>query len=79
MLEPGTPDMTTLFDQLGLDSSEAAIDAFVAEHKPLDAAIALVDAPFWTPAQGQFIAESIDQDAAWAIVVDELDARLRAV
>ena len=40
--------------------------------------VALADAPCWTPAQAAFLREEILEDADWAEVVDQLDARLRA-
>lgn len=66
----------TLFDQLGLDSSEKAIQDFIRQHrirddKPLD------QAEFWSEAQAQFIRESWQNDADWVDMVDHLDAQLR--
>ncbi|HUN00878.1 MAG TPA: DUF2789 domain-containing protein [Halothiobacillus sp.] len=68
--------LADLFAQLGLPNTPVEIDAFIAQH-PLVPAIALVDAPFWSTAQAQFLRESIEQDADWAEAVDHLDARLR--
>lgn len=70
--------LRALFDQLGLPSNSGAIDAFIAEHRPLADDIALADAPFWTPAQAQFLREEFDEDADWAELVDQLNVRLRA-
>jgi hypothetical protein len=69
--------LSDLFAQLGLPNSAAEIDAFVARHAPLSSTVALVDAPFWTPSQVEFLSESLDADADWAEAVDHLDARLR--
>ncbi|MHB8921664.1 MAG: DUF2789 domain-containing protein [Halothiobacillus sp.] len=69
--------LSDLFAQLGLPNSAAAIDGFIAGHGGLISGIALVDAPFWTPAQTQFLRESLEQDADWAEAVDHLDAMLR--
>ncbi|MGQ9724315.1 MAG: DUF2789 domain-containing protein [Tepidimonas sp.] len=66
-----------LFDQLGLPSDEASIRRFIADHSPLPPAVALADAPFWTPAQAQLLREARCQDADWAEVVDRLDVALR--
>lgn len=68
--------LNTLFDQLGLDSSEKAIQDFISQHrirhdKPLD------QAEFWTASQAQFIRESWQNDADWVDIVDHLDALLR--
>ena len=68
----------SLFDQLGLPSSESEIQRFIAEHRPLSETVALADASFWTPAQAQFLREEIREDADWAEVVDQLNLALRA-
>jgi len=72
-----TPDMPALFRQLGLEAATADIDAFVNRHGPLATGVELADAPFWSDAQAAFLQEALASDGAWAIVVDELDARLR--
>ena len=69
--------LSDLFAQLGLPNSAEDIDAFIAAHAPLPSAVALVDAPFWTPSQASFLQESLQMDADWAEAVDHLDARLR--
>lgn len=69
------PRMTNLFEQLGLDSSEEAIQNFIATHQ-LSAETLIVNAPFWTDGQRQFLAEKIKSDGAWAIVVDQLNEAL---
>jgi len=67
--------MTNLFLQLGLDASEAGIAGFIKTHQ-LPADMDLVDAPYWNEAQRQFLAEQLKADAAWAIVVDQLNESL---
>lgn len=67
-----------LFDQLGLDSWEEAINRFIEDNGDLDAGISLVDAPFWNDAQRTFLNEAIEEDSDWAEVVDHLDALLRS-
>ncbi|WP_409421046.1 DUF2789 domain-containing protein [Pseudaeromonas sp. ZJS20] len=69
--------LPALFRQLGLADEPEAIRTFVAAHGPLDAALALHDASFWSPAQAQFLRQSKADDADWAEVVDELDVMLR--
>ena len=69
--------MNTLFDQLGLSSSDDAIDTFIAQHKPIPATIDLHEATFWSSAQANALKQLKDEDADWAIFVDELDTRLR--
>lgn len=68
--------MTSLFAQLGLPADQAAIEEFIARHRPLDNDIALYRAPFWSPAQRAFLKEEIIEDADWAGVIDELNGRL---
>lgn len=69
--------MAALFAQLGLPSSEAAIENFM-QNNHLPPEIPLENAAFWNVGQAQFIREAISQDADWAEVVDHLDAQLRA-
>ncbi|WP_017444442.1 DUF2789 domain-containing protein [Gayadomonas joobiniege] len=66
-----------LFEQLGLDNSDAAIDAFIARHRPLDESTAIYDADFWSRGQAAFLKEALEDDSNWAEVVDQLDAQLR--
>ncbi|WHP07490.1 MULTISPECIES: DUF2789 domain-containing protein [Acinetobacter] len=69
------PRMTNLFEQLGLDSGEAAIAQFIDSHQ-LEANINIVDAVYWSEAQRQFLAEKIKSDGEWAIIVDQLNESL---
>jgi hypothetical protein len=69
------PTLETLFDQLGLDSTPEAIDAFIVAH-PLPEDVKLIDAPFWSVQQAAFLKEELREDAEWAIPVDELNQRL---
>lgn len=66
-----------LFAQLGLPADEAAIGQFITSHTPLAQDIALADAPFWTPAQSEFLREQLLEDADWAELVDQLNLALR--
>lgn len=70
-----TPTLTTLFEQLGLESDLSSIDAFIASH-PLPKNIKLSEATFWTPQQARFLKKELREDAEWALVVDELNERL---
>jgi Protein of unknown function (DUF2789) len=65
-----------LFAQLGLPSDEAGIRAFIAQHRPLPAGVALADAAFWTPAQAALLREQLREDADWAEVIDQLNLAL---
>lgn len=68
--------LSNLFAQLGLPTDVAAIDGFIAAHRPLGNGIALYRAPFWTASQRAFLKEEIIEDADWAGVIDELNSRL---
>jgi hypothetical protein len=68
---------TDLFKQLGLPCDEAAIAAFLTQHRPLSYDIRLEDAPFWTPGQSGFLKEQLANDAEWAVLVDQLSLALR--
>lgn len=74
-----SPDhsLSSLFVQLGLDSSDQAIERFIAEHTPVAHHIMLHEAGFWNAAQADFLKQAVDDDADWAIVVDRLDSLLR--
>jgi hypothetical protein len=74
-MELNSPTLSTLFEQLGLDSDQASIDAFVSAH-PLPDDVKLIDADFWTPQQARFLKEELRVDAEWAPVVDELNELL---
>ncbi|MDM1245985.1 DUF2789 domain-containing protein [Acinetobacter sp. R933-2] len=69
------PRMTNLFEQLGLDSSEAGIATFIETHQ-LDADTFLTKADFWTESQRQFLAEKLSSDGEWATIVDQLNESL---
>ena len=66
-----------LFDQLGLDSSDAGIDAFIREKRPLKRELKLSDAEFWNQSQAAFLSQAWQEDAEWAVAMDELSTRLR--
>ena len=63
--------MTNLFLQLGLDSSAEAIAEFIRTHQ-LPADVRITEAPFWSESQRQLL----EDDARWAIVVDQLNESL---
>lgn len=69
------PRMTNLFEQLGLDSSETAIARFIESHQ-LDADTLISQARYWSESQRQFLAEKIQSDGEWALVVDQLNESL---
>ncbi|PCI21854.1 MAG: hypothetical protein COB62_02475 [Piscirickettsiaceae bacterium] len=69
--------LAALFDQLGLDSTDKAIDAFIGQHKPLSGGIELCNAGFWNASQASFLKQVKDEDADWTEIADHLDAMLR--
>lgn len=69
--------LATLFDQLGLDSTDKAIEDFIDEHRPLAKQTELHLASFWNASQSAFLKQEIENDADWAEVIDHLDAMLR--
>lgn len=77
-MELPNKDLGTLFEQLGLPSDPASIDAFIAQHYPLPDTVKVSEAPFWSDAQARFLREELLDDADWAPIVDELNVRLHA-
>ena len=67
--------LNDLFAQLGLDSSDEAIDQFMAENQ-LDEETNLKDAKVWTEKQRAFLQEEWKRDAVWVEVIDELNVRM---
>ncbi|MFN3579954.1 MAG: DUF2789 domain-containing protein [Pseudomonas sp.] len=75
-METVDKDIHTLFEQLGLPSDTQSIDDFIASHYPLKDDTKLSEAPFWSASQAAFLKEELREDAEWAPIVDELNARL---
>lgn len=73
----GEPEynMNELFAQLGLDSSDEAINDFV-ENNQLAKEEKLTEAHIWNDNQRAFLQEEWNKDAAWVEVIDELNVRL---
>ncbi len=70
--------INALFEQLGLDSTDQDIEAFIAKHSPLPAQTKLHQAPFWDQSQQSFLKQMKEEDADWAEIVDQLDVMLRS-
>ncbi|PKF51484.1 DUF2789 family protein [Enterovibrio nigricans] len=69
-------NLESLFQQLGLPSEKASIEAFVIQHS-LKEGESLTSATFWTTSQKQFLEEAKLQDADWVEQIDLLDTLLR--
>ena len=76
-MEPPIHNLNSLFNQLGLDSTDTAIEDFINSNNPLPNNIELHNADFWNPSQASFLIQVKDQDADWAEIVDQLDTMLR--
>lgn len=77
-MESSIHTLNNLFAQLGLPSDDIEIESFIKTHSHLASNISLSEASFWTPAQASFLCEEIINDADWAEVIDQLNARLHA-
>lgn len=75
MMTNSDKTINTLFEQLGLDGSDEAIDQFVLENQ-LSQDVKLVDAPFWNDNQRKFLKEEYRADAGWIEIIDDLNVRL---
>ncbi|MGP9556068.1 DUF2789 family protein [Psychrobacter sp. AOP7-A1-24] len=73
----GEPEytMNELFAQLGLDSSDEAINTFI-EKNALAKEEKLTESNIWTDNQRMFLQEEWQKDAAWVETIDELNVRL---
>ncbi len=73
----GEPEynMNELFAQLGLDSSDEAIDSFI-EKNQLAKEEKLTESNIWTENQRMFLQEEWEKDAAWVEVIDDLNVRM---
>lgn len=77
-MEPSIHSFNQLFAQLGLPSDQESVENYIKSHSPLATNILLADAAFWTPAQAAFLREEILNDADWAEVIDQLNAKLHS-
>ncbi|MCQ4296578.1 DUF2789 domain-containing protein [Pseudomonas stutzeri] len=75
-MELPNKNLGTLFDQLGLESDPASIDAFIAKNGRLPEDVRLADAPFWNESQRSLLRDEWIEDAEWAPIVDELNVRM---
>jgi hypothetical protein len=75
MLGENEYTMNNLFAQLGLDSSDEAIETFI-ENNQLAKEEKLTESTIWSEKQRMFLQEEWKQDAAWVEIIDELNVRL---
>ena len=71
-------NMSTLFAQLGEASDEVGIERFIELHGSLSGDTRLHEAECWSASQASFLSETLVADAAWAPIVDELNAKLHS-
>jgi len=76
-MDPTIHELSSLFDQLGLESTDRAIEMFIDAHRPIQSNIELHETGFWSASQATFLKEAKDRDANWAAIVDQLDVLLR--
>ena len=78
-MSPVAPTMTLLFEQLGLERSPEAIQAFIATHRfrPGGYDGPIEEAPFWTRSQAELLRQALADDSEWSGLVDRLDSGLR--
>jgi len=69
--------ITSLFDQLGLGSTDKEIEGFINRNRPVSGSVELYNAEFWNTAQASFLKQMKEEDADWAEIVDQLDVMLR--
>ena len=65
--------LTSLFDQLGLGSTDAEIKNFILANAPIIGTKALHEAKFWSQSQAHFLKKAEADDADWAEIVDRLN------
>ncbi|MGI9318470.1 MAG: DUF2789 domain-containing protein [bacterium] len=76
MMETRRHTMQSLFNQLGLESSDLGISKFIDNHQ-LNGDESLDEAEFWSTSQATFIRESWLMDADWVGVIEQLNVALR--
>lgn len=69
--------MNTLFEQLGLESSDEAIETFLRRYSHIPQNLPLHEANIWNRSQAAFLRQAIAEDSEWSYLVDHLDVQLR--
>ena len=75
MMIDGERNINMLFEQMGMDSDDASIEAFI-QNNQLPQSVELSDAPFWSDSQRKFLKDEYRADAGWIEIIDELNTRL---
>lgn len=78
MLAESEYTMNNLFAQLGLDSSDDAINEFI-EKNQLAAGESLKESKIWNDNQRTFLQEEWDKNSMWTQVIDDLNLLLSNV
>lgn len=78
MLAESEYAMNNLFAQLGLDSSDDAINEFI-EKNQLAAGESLKESKIWNDSQRTFLQEEWDKNSMWTQVIDDLNLLLSNV
>jgi hypothetical protein len=76
-METPIHSIVSLFDQLGLNSTEEGVNNFINKNGKLSGNIELHKADFWNTSQANFLKQALDEDADWVEIVNQLDAMLR--
>ena len=75
MMTDGERNIKMLFEQMGMDGDDAAVEQFIQENQ-LPQSVELSDAPFWSDSQRKFLKDEYRADAGWIEIIDELNTRL---
>ena len=75
MMTDGERNINMLFEQMGMDGDDAAIEAFIQKNQ-LPQSVKISDATFWTDNQRKFLKDEYRADAGWIEIIDELNTRL---
>jgi len=75
-METPIHSLASLFDQLGLESTDQAIEDFINRNKLLPGHVDLYKANLWSASQASFLKQAKDDDADWAEIVDQLNTLL---
>ena len=76
-METPIHSIVSLFDQLGLDSTDEGINNFIEKNGSLSSHMELHKASFWNTSQASFLKQVLDEDADWVEIVNQMDAMLR--